>query len=86
MKIVIAAFTAVFFVLPVSSAYSCTIGNVWCENHRQWKCEKCGSQTCPILTGRACARDDAPDSYAQLRQLVLGRTFAQRAPMSLANQ
>jgi hypothetical protein len=36
----------------------CVLGNVWCENHMQWRCERCGSELCPIFTGNSCLRDD----------------------------
>jgi hypothetical protein len=46
--------------LPVSAA--CPVGKqgggTWCERGWEWKCERCGSEYCPIMTGRKCMRDD----------------------------
>lgn len=40
-------------------------GGTWCMNGYEWKCEKCGSEYCSIMTGRKCAKDDAPDAKIQ---------------------
>lgn len=30
------------------------VGDTWCQNGMEWKCEKCGSEYCPIITGNKC--------------------------------
>jgi hypothetical protein len=54
-------------------------GGTWCEKGWEWKCEKCGSEYCPIMTGRKCFRDDAG-----LPPMKLGRLLDETADLSLA--
>ncbi len=38
------------------------VGDTWCEKGMQWRCERCGSEYCPIFTGKRCLRDDDVDA------------------------
>ena len=66
----------VLFSLDVSAA--CPVGkkdgDTWCKKGMEWKCEKCGSEYCEIITGRRCVKDDNVDPAAltPLQRLVLG--------------
>jgi hypothetical protein len=33
-------------------------GDTWCEKGMEWRCDRCASQYCPIITGRSCVKDD----------------------------
>ncbi len=33
-------------------------GDTWYKDGREWKCEKCGSEYCEIMTGNSCLKDD----------------------------
>jgi hypothetical protein len=49
--------------LSVDALAACPVGKqgggTWCMNGWEWKCEKCGSEYCSIMTGRKCLKDDA---------------------------
>ena len=49
--------------LSVNALAACPVGKqgggTWCANGWEWKCEKCGSEYCSIMTGRKCLKDDA---------------------------
>jgi hypothetical protein len=67
--------------LPVSAA--CPVGKqgggTWCEKGWEWKCERCGSEYCPIMTGRKCVADDLEP------QTPLARALREEVPqLSLA--
>ncbi len=54
------AIAAILIALPAGAA--CPVGKKqgdrWCQKGMEWKCEKCGSEYCPIITGRKCVKDD----------------------------
>lgn len=51
--LILSASTTAFAACPVGKSD----GDTWCENGTEWKCEKCGSEYCPIITGNKCLRD-----------------------------
>lgn len=51
------------FLLTTSPLFAaCPVGkkeaDTWCKNGREWKCYKCGTEYCEIMTGNACLKDD----------------------------
>ena len=55
--------TLVFAFLAGGSAFAACpvnvpVGGTWCENHYNWKCEKCGSELCPIMQPGKCYKGD----------------------------
>lgn len=82
----IASIFALFLVtLPVSAA--CPVGKqgggTWCERGWEWKCERCGSEYCPIMTGRKCVRDDVEPQAPLARAL---RDQEQQPSLALATK
>ena len=61
MKVML-AIAALLVALPAGAA--CPVGKKagdrWCQKGMEWKCERCGSEYCPIITGRKCVKDDEP--------------------------
>ena len=53
-------------------------GGTWCSGGWEWKCERCGSEYCSIMTGRKCMKDD--EQSASLRSTPLGRMVLAGAP------
>jgi len=53
-------------VISFNAVSACPVGKqgggTWCMNGYEWKCEKCGSEYCSIMTGRKCVKDDAQDA------------------------
>jgi hypothetical protein len=45
---------AAFADCPVNTQ----LGTTWCVDGKEWKCDTCGSQLCPILTGNTCYKED----------------------------
>ena len=41
-------------------------GDTWCKNGREWKCYKCGTEFCEIMTGNSCLKDDFRDDSSAL--------------------
>ena len=41
------------------------VGDTWCQDGKQWKCDSCGSELCPIITGKSCFKDDPANPIAQ---------------------
>ena len=59
MNRVLIPLTVCFFVAAASGAHAaCPVGkdegDTWCESGKEWKCERCGSEYCPIITGNSC--------------------------------
>lgn len=46
------------------------VGGTWCENHYKWKCEKCGSEYCPIMQPGKCLRLDERIDVTEPSQLL----------------
>jgi len=59
-------FGFVFALFSASASAACPVskrgGGTWCEKGWEWKCEKCGSEYCPIMTGRKCLREDPSEA------------------------
>jgi len=62
------------FLVALDVSAACPVGKqgggTWCEKGWEWKCEKCGSEYCPIMTGRKCVRDDAEQTKVNLRRFL----------------
>jgi hypothetical protein len=50
--------------ISLSPATACVLGQSACRNGILWTCQRCGSETCEIMTGSRCHKDDHPDPYA----------------------
>lgn len=78
----IASMIAVLAV-SFSASAACPVGKqgggTWCERGWEWKCERCGSEYCPIMTGRKCMKDDAELQGPLPRAL---REQEQQAPLA----
>ena len=77
---------AASFLVAGSALAACpagkTRGGTWCSNGWEWKCERCGSEYCSIMTGRKCVKDD--EQVSALRSTHLGRLIlAQGEPAPL---
>lgn len=48
-------------------------GDTWCKKGMQWKCERCGSEYCEIITGKKCVKDD---DGAEAAETPFGRFLA----------
>jgi uncharacterized cupin superfamily protein len=52
-------------MLPVAAYGACPVGkkekDTWCTNHVEWRCDRCGSEYCQIITGRSCYKEDSFD-------------------------
>jgi hypothetical protein len=57
---------ALLLMLSATADAACPVGikenGKWCTNHQWWKCVKCGSEYCPILTGESCYKPDDLDA------------------------
>jgi uncharacterized cupin superfamily protein len=66
-----AAGLAAIALLAVPALAACPVGkkegDTWCSNHSEWRCDRCGSEYCPILTGRRCAREDTDQRLSRLQ-------------------
>jgi len=51
------------FGLSLSSASACVLGQSACRNGILWTCQRCGSETCEIMTSSRCHKDDLPDQH-----------------------
>ena len=79
MRKVIAVLAALFagLLLSIEAGAACPVGkregSTWCKNGMEWKCEKCGSEYCEIMTGRRCVKDDRIDDarLTPLQKLLL---------------
>ena len=49
--------------MSLSSASACVLGQSACRNGILWTCQRCGSETCEIMTGSRCHKDDLPDQH-----------------------
>ena len=62
LAMLVAAWATVFCL---DAGAACPVGkkegDTWCEKAMEWKCEKCGSEYCPIITGNRCVKDDEPE-------------------------
>jgi PIN domain nuclease of toxin-antitoxin system len=51
------------FGLSLSSASACVLGQSACRNGILWTCQRCGSETCEIMTSSHCHKDGLPDQH-----------------------
>jgi len=62
-RFLISAIVAGSLGLSLSSASACVLGQSACRNGILWTCQRCGSETCEIMTGSRCHKDDLPDQH-----------------------
>ena len=62
-RILILAIGLSAFGMSLSSASACVLGQSACRNGILWTCQRCGSETCEIMTGSRCHKDDLPDQH-----------------------
>jgi len=54
----IAIVSCVLVAISGAALAACPVGksegDIWCENHMEYRCDKCGSEYCQIFTGNSC--------------------------------
>ncbi|HYL99309.1 MAG TPA: hypothetical protein VEZ90_10165 [Blastocatellia bacterium] len=80
------ASAAILSAMSLSASAACPVGkkvgDTWCEKGLEWKCERCGSEYCPIITGRKCVKDDELSQGSQESRLMNLITGAQERVVS----
>ena len=60
----------IILLLPGVAQAACRVaeGATFCQNGMTWKCERCSSQLCEIMTGKSCGKVVDPKAEAEFQR------------------